>query len=65
MEFDIMEHLTRWGPNRFNIAMHYDGYGEGHKGVAQIVSTPSPIRMGSSPVDCVDAGFGHLLLQRS
>jgi beta-glucanase (GH16 family) len=32
MEFDIMEHLTRWGPHRFNIAMHYDGYGKDHKG---------------------------------
>ncbi|MES2460978.1 MAG: glycoside hydrolase family 16 protein [Armatimonadota bacterium] len=31
MEFDIMEHLTRWGPNRYNIAMHYDGYGKEHK----------------------------------
>ena len=31
MEFDIMEHLTRWGPNRMNIAMHWDGYGKEHK----------------------------------
>lgn len=31
MEFDIMEHLTRWGPNRYNIAMHWDGYGKEHK----------------------------------
>jgi beta-glucanase (GH16 family) len=31
MEFDIMEHLTRWGPCRYNIAMHWDGYEEGHK----------------------------------
>lgn len=31
MEFDIIEHLTRWGPYRNNIAMHWDGYGEGHK----------------------------------
>jgi len=31
MEFDIMEHLTRWGPYRYNIAMHWDGYGKGHK----------------------------------
>jgi len=28
MEFDIMEHLTRWGPHRYNIAMHWDGYGK-------------------------------------
>ncbi len=33
MEFDIMEHLTRWGPTRYNIAMHYDGYGKDHKQV--------------------------------
>jgi len=31
MEFDIMEHLTRWGGHRYNIAMHYDGYGKDHK----------------------------------
>lgn len=31
MEFDIMEHLTRWGANRFNIATHWDGYGKEHK----------------------------------
>ena len=33
MEFDIMEHLTRWGPHRYNIAMHWDGYGKEHKSV--------------------------------
>jgi beta-glucanase (GH16 family) len=31
MEFDIMEFLTRFGPNRYNIAMHWDGYGKSHK----------------------------------
>ncbi|WP_035602197.1 glycoside hydrolase family 16 protein [Haloferula sp. BvORR071] len=31
MEFDVIEHLTRWGPCRNNIAMHWDGYGEEHK----------------------------------
>ena len=31
MEFDIMEHLTRWGPFRYNIAMHWDDYGQDHK----------------------------------
>ena len=31
MEFDIMEHLTRWGGCRFNIATHWDGYGKEHK----------------------------------
>jgi beta-glucanase (GH16 family) len=28
-----MEHLTRWGVNRYNIAMHWDGYGKNHKSV--------------------------------
>ncbi len=31
MEFDIMEHLTRWGSFRYNIAHHFDGYGKDHK----------------------------------
>ena len=31
MEFDIMEHLDRWGPHRYNIAMHWNGYGKNHK----------------------------------
>ncbi len=31
MEFDIMEHLTRWGRGRYNIAMHWDGYDKDHK----------------------------------
>ena len=31
MELDIMEHLTRWGPYRYNIANHWDGYGKEHK----------------------------------
>jgi beta-glucanase (GH16 family) len=31
MEFDIMEYLSGWGPNRYNIAMHWDGYGKLHK----------------------------------
>lgn len=33
MEFDILEHLTRWGPFRYNIAMHWDGYGKEHKAI--------------------------------
>lgn len=31
MEFDIYEALTRWGPHRYNVAMHWDGYGKNHK----------------------------------
>ncbi|TWT80102.1 Beta-glucanase precursor [Planctomycetes bacterium CA13] len=33
MEFDIMEHLTRWGPYRYNIAFHWDGYEQDHKSI--------------------------------
>jgi len=33
MELDIMEHLTRWGPHRYNLALHWDGYGKEHKSV--------------------------------
>lgn len=31
MELDIIEGQSVWGPHRFNIAMHWDGYGEHHK----------------------------------
>ncbi|RYX82240.1 glycoside hydrolase family 16 protein [bacterium] len=31
MEFDIMEHLTGWGPHRYNIAQHWDGYDKEHQ----------------------------------
>lgn len=31
MEFDIMEFLSRWGPYRYNIAFHWDGYQEDHQ----------------------------------
>ncbi|MBE3040827.1 MAG: glycoside hydrolase family 16 protein [Chloroflexi bacterium] len=42
MECDIMEHLTRWGPNRYNIAHHWDGYNEAHKsnGTDKIYAQP-------------------------
>ncbi len=42
MEFDIMEYLTRWGPHRYNIAMHWDGYGKDHKatGTDKIYAQP-------------------------
>ena len=33
MEFDILEYLTRYGPFRYNIAMHWDGYGKDHKSI--------------------------------
>lgn len=31
MEFDILEYLVRYGPYRYNIAWHWDDYGENHK----------------------------------
>ena len=31
MEFDIMEYLTVWGPYRFNVACHWDGYQKEHR----------------------------------
>ena len=31
MEFDIMEYLSGWGPYRYNVAFHWDGYGKGHR----------------------------------
>ncbi|MFA6287440.1 MAG: glycoside hydrolase family 16 protein [Opitutaceae bacterium] len=31
MEFDILEFLSGWGPYRYNMAFHWDGYGKEHK----------------------------------
>lgn len=31
MECDILEKLTDWGPGRYNIALHWDGYKDDHK----------------------------------
>ncbi len=33
MEFDILENLSIWGPYRYNIAMHWDGYMKYHKSI--------------------------------
>jgi beta-glucanase (GH16 family) len=33
MELDIMEHLTRWGPYRYNLACHWDGYDKDHQAI--------------------------------
>lgn len=41
MEMDIMEHLTRWGPYHYNIALHWDGYQKDHKSVGGVVYTPA------------------------
>jgi beta-glucanase (GH16 family) len=42
MEFDILEFLTRYGPNRYNIAAHWDNYGKDHKsnGTERIYAQP-------------------------
>ena len=31
MEIDIYEYLCEWGPGRYNVAVHWDGYGEKHQ----------------------------------
>jgi beta-glucanase (GH16 family) len=46
MEFDIMEYLSRWGPYRYNIAMHYDGYQKDHKSVGSDCNYVQPDRDG-------------------
>lgn len=42
MEFDIMEFLSGWGPYRYNIAWHWDGYGKEHQqtGTEQLYFLP-------------------------
>jgi beta-glucanase (GH16 family) len=42
MEFDILEHLTGWGPNRYNIAMHWDGYQKEHKATGSTMNYVQP-----------------------
>jgi beta-glucanase (GH16 family) len=46
MESDIMEHLTRWGPCRYNIAMHWDGYGKEHKALGSSLVYVQPDKEG-------------------
>ncbi|MBN2713332.1 MAG: family 16 glycosylhydrolase, partial [Planctomycetes bacterium] len=46
MEFDIMEHLTRWGPNRYNIAMHWNGYQKEHKSIGSTCVYAQPDKDG-------------------
>lgn len=31
MEIDVLEYLSRYGPYRYNVAAHWDGYGAEHK----------------------------------
>jgi beta-glucanase (GH16 family) len=46
MEFDICEYLSGWGPNRYNIAMHWDGYGKEHKSTGQVTNYAQPDKDG-------------------
>ena len=51
MEFDILEHLTRWGPYRYTVAMHWDDYGKMHK------ATGSAVYFNPDPEGYVTAGL--------
>lgn len=44
MEFDILEHLSEWGPGRHNVAVHWDGYGDQHQawGDTNVYYGPTP-----------------------
>lgn len=44
MEFDILEHLSEWGPGRHNVALHWDGYTADHKqwGDTHVYYGPTP-----------------------
>jgi beta-glucanase (GH16 family) len=42
MEFDIMEFLSGWGIYRYNIAMHWDGYGKDHKATGSTMNYVQP-----------------------
>jgi beta-glucanase (GH16 family) len=46
MEFDICEYLSGWGPFRYNIAMHWDGYGKDHKATGQTTNYVQPDKDG-------------------
>jgi beta-glucanase (GH16 family) len=46
MEIDICEYLSGWGPCRYNIAMHWDGYGRDHKGSGQTNNYVNPDKDG-------------------
>jgi len=46
MELDIMEHLTRWGPYRYNTANHWDGYQKDHKSVGNVFNYVLPDKEG-------------------
>lgn len=43
MEYDIYEYLCEWGPGRYNVALHWDGYGDNHKswGTSELYHLPT------------------------
>lgn len=44
MEVDIWEYLCEWGPGRYNVATHWDGYGKDHKSWGTSTLTYLPTR---------------------
>ncbi len=42
MEFDIMETLSIWGPNRHDFGMHWDGYMKHHKSTGMFTAYVQP-----------------------
>ena len=46
MEFDIMETLSIWGPNRHDFGMHWDGYMKYHKSIGMFTAYVHPDKDG-------------------
>lgn len=46
MEFDILEYLSGWGPYRYNMAYHWDGYGKEHKSAGSTCNYVRPDKDG-------------------
>ena len=52
MEFDILEFLSGWGPNRYNLAFHWDGYGKEHKSAGSPFNYVLPDKDGFITAGC-------------
>ena len=52
MEFDILEYLSRYGPYRYNIACHWDGYEKDHKSTGTDQIYVQPDKEGFLPPGC-------------
>ncbi len=46
IEHDILEYLSGWGPYRYNLAFHWDGYGKEHKSAGTSINYVQPDRDG-------------------